>query len=123
MSAHGHVGINNFMRNRNQEDIMKLLTTVTTLLVVLLCVASTSALGHGAPFEGWEGAQVGNATPPGGPPRVMTLDELDPVDMDDDDYPGEGEDLPGYGQWGPKDAGEQQPGCGHPGSGPRPADD
>lgn len=50
--------------------------------------------------------------------RLTTLSTqaLDPSD----EFPGAGEDEPGFGNWGPCEAGNVQPGLGTPWSGPRP---
>ena len=50
--------------------------------------------------------------------RLTTLstESLDPAD----EFPGAGEDEPGFGNWGPREAGNVQPGLGAPWSGPRP---
>lgn len=100
---------------------MNALKSAVTLLTAMLCIASASALADYAPYGGWNGAIVGNATPPGGPSGIQeTLDPADAVLSVDEEYPGQGEDEPGFGEWGPKDAGAANPGLGFPGSGCRP---
>jgi hypothetical protein len=102
------------------EDIMNVLKSAVTVLAAVLCIFSANALGGFQPYHGWNGAQVGNATPIGGPSGAM--EALEPVDAlgVDEEYPGQGEDEPGFGEWGPKDAGAAKPGLGFPGSGCRP---
>jgi hypothetical protein len=100
---------------------MKVLNSAVTLLTAVLCIAAANAFGDYAPYEGWSGAQVGNAAPTGGPSGIQEV--LDPADVllsVDEEYPGQGEDEPGFGEWGPKDAGAAKPGLGFPGSGCRP---
>jgi hypothetical protein len=101
------------------ESIMNVLRSSVTLLAAVLCIVSASALA-GFEYGGWRGAQVGNATPPGYAPGNMdALDLADALTVNEE-YPGEGEDEPGFGEWGPKDAGAAKPGLGFPGSGVRP---
>lgn len=90
--------------------------------MAVLCIVSASAFA-GFEYGGWSGAKVGNATPPGYVPNKM--EALDPADTlrVGEEYPGNGEDEPGFGEWGPKDAGAAKPGLGFPGSGVRPPKD
>ena len=103
---------------------MKTLKSVLTLSV-LAAFASASAIGGG--FSPAQGDTPGWAQDDGTPAyegigqktglqtESTTLDILDPAD-----YPGAGEDEPGFGEWGPSEAGNVQPGLGAPWSGQRP---
>jgi hypothetical protein len=97
---------------------MNTLKPAMALLTAVLCVVCSSAFGHGAPYNGWSGA-------PGGMPAGFTpssAEELEPADQlsVDEEYPGQHEDGPCFGEWGPKDAGAAKPGLGAPWSGIRP---
>lgn len=63
-------------------------------------------------------AYVGIGKKNGVETRLTTLSTqaLDPAD----EFPGAGEDELGFGNWGPSEAGNVQPGLGAPWSGPRP---
>jgi hypothetical protein len=98
---------------------MNILKSAVTLLAAVLCIVSANAFG-GSGHNGWSGAQVGNATPPGFAQGDMEVLDLADTLTVDEEYPGEGEDEPGFGEWGPKDAGAAKPGLGFPGSGCRP---
>ena len=95
---------------------------VIHLLPIVLILASSSALAWwGGP--GWGGPGWGNrGWGDGWLGTSGVAVEPDPVDSrtTSDDFPGAAEDRPGFGVWGPKDAGEKQPGNGRPSSGPRP---
>lgn len=100
---------------------------VIQLLPILVILASSSALAGNGRYYGY--GPYGYGAPYGDDPvevqGVSTLEvdvELDPADSRaaSDTFPGEGEDSPGFGEWGPSDAGNNQPGNGAPYSGPRP---
>ena len=100
---------------------------VIHLLPIALILASSSALAgwqwHG-PGQGY-GECYGYGCPYGDEPDEVLGGagaELDPADSrtTSDDFPGAAEDSPGRGEWGPSEAGNQQPGNGAPYSGPRP---
>lgn len=93
---------------------------VIRLLPMLLILASASALaGWGGP--GWGYGPYGWGGYPGygyGPYSAAEPTGTTDVRAADDAFPGAGEDRPGFGQWGPSDAGNNQPGNGAPFSGP-----
>ena len=92
---------------------------VIQLLPILLILASSSALAGYGPYAGGPYGYGWGGYPHG----TLEVDvELDPADSraTSDTFPGEAEDSPGFGEWGPSDAGNNQPGNGAPYSGPRP---
>mgnify|MGYP003572195075 FL=1 len=106
-------------------------TLKSALALLALTAVSSAGFAHPNPFEGdtpgyarddgkpvYEG--IGEKSGPCVEDLLTTLsvESLDPAD-----FPGEGEDEPGYGEWGPSEAGNAQPGLGAPHSGPRPPRD